>query len=156
MMRRVLPHPWLTLALSSVWLLLVNSASPGHLLLGFLLGWAIPSFTRRFWPERVRFRHPLTLLRFVVVVLYDIMVANLTVAWLILRGPTKAQPGFVTLPLDLTSELAISLLANTICLTPGTVSALLSPDRRTLLVHALDWTTRPPWSPTSRPVTRPP
>jgi multicomponent K+:H+ antiporter subunit E len=48
------------------------------------------------------------------------------------------QPAFIEVPLDLTSELAISLLANTICLTPGTVSARLSPDQRTLLVHALD------------------
>jgi multicomponent K+:H+ antiporter subunit E len=35
-------------------------------------------------------------------------------------------------------DLAISLLANIICLTPGTVSARLSEDQRFLLVHALD------------------
>jgi multicomponent K+:H+ antiporter subunit E len=46
----------------------------------------------------------------------------------------------VQVPLDLTNELAVSLLANTICLTPGTVSAQLSPDQQTLLVHALDCT----------------
>jgi multicomponent K+:H+ antiporter subunit E len=48
------------------------------------------------------------------------------------------RPCFVVVPLDLRDELAISLLANTICLTPGTVSASLSADRRSLLVHALD------------------
>ena len=44
----------------------------------------------------------------------------------------------VTVPLTLKTDLAISLLANTISLTPGTVSAWLSADKRTLIVHALD------------------
>jgi multicomponent K+:H+ antiporter subunit E len=44
----------------------------------------------------------------------------------------------VWVPLALTSDLAISLLASTICLTPGTVSARLTLDRQYLLVHALD------------------
>jgi multicomponent K+:H+ antiporter subunit E len=137
---RLLPHPLLTAALTIIWLLLANSVSAGQLLLGLLFGWSIPRFTLRFWPERVQARHPLALLRFIGIVLYDILVANLAVAWLILRGPQRLRPGFVEIPLDLTSDLAISLLANTISLTPGTVSARLSPDRRTLLIHALDLT----------------
>jgi multicomponent K+:H+ antiporter subunit E len=40
--------------------------------------------------------------------------------------------------LDLKTDMAISLLANTISLTPGTVSAYLTRDRRTLVVHVLD------------------
>lgn len=132
-----LPHPLLTPTLAAVWLLLNNSLAPGHVVLGLLLGWAIPWFTLRFWPERVRIRRPLKLLRFVAVVLYDIVVANLIVARRILGRPEHLRPAFVSLPLDLTSDLAISLLANTISLTPGTVSARLSPDRRSLLVHGL-------------------
>lgn len=134
---RFLPHPLLTPTLAAVWLLLNNSLAPGHVVLGLLLGWAIPWFTLRFWPERVRIRRPLKLLRFVAVVLYDIVVANLIVARRILGRPERLRPAFVSLPLDLKSDLAISLLANTICLTPGTVSARLSPDRRSLLVHGL-------------------
>ena len=137
-MRRLLPHPLLTPALAAVWLLLVNSTAPGHIVLGLLLGWAIPFFTQRFWPDRVHIRKPLTLLRFLAVVLLDIVLANLTVARLILGRPERLRPAFVVLPLELTSDIAISLLANTITLTPGTVSALLSPDRKYLLVHALD------------------
>ncbi len=138
MFRRLLPHPLLTPALAAVWLLLVNSAAPGHIVLGLFLGWAIPLFTLRFWPEPVRIRRPLTLLRFVMVVLYDIVVANLAVARRILGRPERLRPAFVEVPLALTSDLAISLLANTICLTPGTVSARLAPDRASLLVHGLD------------------
>jgi multicomponent K+:H+ antiporter subunit E len=137
-MHELVPHPILTAALTVIWLLLANRVSTGQLMLGLLIGWAIPLFTRSFWPERVQVRRPLTLLRFIGRVLYDIVTANLTVAWLILRGPGRLRPGFVELPLDLSSSLAISLLANTISLTPGTVCANLSADQRTLLIHCLD------------------
>ncbi|MHB1359120.1 MAG: Na+/H+ antiporter subunit E [Rhodocyclaceae bacterium] len=133
-----LPHPILTPLLTVIWLLLNNSIAPGQILLGLLLGWAIPRFTLAYWPERVRIHAPGRLLHFTGVFLYDVLIANLAVARLILAGPRALRPAFVVVPLDLSNELAISLLANTICLTPGTVSARLSVDRRHLLVHGLD------------------
>jgi len=135
---RLLPHPILTPVLTLIWILLSNSLDPGNLLLGLLLGWAIPIFTLRFWPDRIRIHRPLTLLRFIGLLLHDILTANLTVAWLILRGSRRVAPGFVVVPLDLRSDLGISLLANTISLTPGTVSAWLDPERRNLVVHGLN------------------
>lgn len=139
-MKRLLPHPLLSAILVVLWLLLVNELGVGQLLLGAVLGWAVPLYTERFWPERVRVYRPLLLLRFSLVVLYDILVANVTVARLII-GPQKVlQPAFVVMPLTLRSELAISLLANTISLTPGTVSAYLSADRRCLVIHSLHTT----------------
>jgi len=137
-MKRWLPHPLLTTALTVIWLLLNNSAAPGHIVLGLLLGWCIPLFTQRFWPKPVRLHRPGALLRFAGVFFYDVLIANLAVARLVLAGPKSLRPMFVQVPLDLRSDLAISLLANVICLTPGTVSARLSDDQRFLLVHALD------------------
>lgn len=135
---KLLPHPLLTPALAVVWLLLNNSLAPGQILLGLLLAWLIPLFTLRFWPETIRIRRPWKLLRFAAVLLSDIVLANLTVARRILGNPARLRPAFIDIPLELKSDLGISLLANTICLTPGTVSALLSEDRRVLRVHALD------------------
>lgn len=139
-MRRLLPHPLLSATLLLIWLLLVNDLSAGHLLLGALLGWGLPLYTARFWPEEVRVRRPLRLLRFIAIVLYDIVVANVTVARLILGPPRNMQPAFVVMPLALRSEMAISVLANTISLTPGTVSAYVSADRRCLVIHSLHTT----------------
>jgi len=139
-MSRLLPHPLLSAILLLIWLLLVNELSLGHLLLGTLLGWAVPLYTARFWPEKVRVRRPLVLLRFIGVVLYDILVANVTVARLILGRQEHLQPAFLIMPLALRSEVAISLLANTVSLTPGTVSAYLSADRRCLIIHSLHTT----------------
>lgn len=137
-MRRLLPHPLLTLALAVLWLLLVNQIDPGHAVLGLLLGWLIPFVASRFWPEHVRIRHTGLLLRYVAVFVFDIVRGSLQVAWLILKGPAKLNPAFVVVPLELKTDLGISLLANTISLTPGTVSALVSADRRSLIVHTID------------------
>jgi multicomponent K+:H+ antiporter subunit E len=137
-MKRLLPHPLLTLTLAVLWLLLVNRLDAGQVLLGALLGWLIPFAASPFWPERIRIRRPLVLLRYLGVLLVDIVHGSFHVAGLILRGPARLRPVFVEVPLALETDLAISLLANTISLTPGTVSALLSADRRTLTVHALD------------------
>ena len=93
--------PLLTPVLAVVWVLLNNSLAPGYILLGLLLGWAIPRFTLAFWPERVRIHAPARLLRFAGVFLYDVLVANLSVARLILVGPARAAPAFVVVPLDL-------------------------------------------------------
>jgi len=137
MLKRWFPHPFLSLALWVIWLLLNNTVAFGHVLLGAVLAMFIPWFTASFWQEKVMIRRPWLLAKFVAVVIYEIMVANVVVAKLILTKQDKLQPGFIQLPLDLTSPLAISLLANTISLTPGTVSCDLSEDQSYLLIHAL-------------------
>ena len=137
-LRWLFPHPVSSLALWIIWLMFNNTIAPAHVLLGAILGIAIPWLTRIFWPEQLRMGNPMTALRLVVIVLYDIVVANLIVARLILGPVSALRPAFVELPLALRSPYAISALASIITLTPGTVSASLSEDRSKLLVHVLD------------------
>ena len=132
-----LPHPLLSLVLLLLWLLLNNSASAGHLVLGSLLAVVIPLFTRRFWPEPARVRRPGLALRLAGRVRWDIVVANLRVARLVLGPHAAIRPRFVRVPLDVQGEVAVTVLASVISLTPGTVSADLDSERRSLLVHAL-------------------
>jgi len=131
------PHPLLSLVLLVLWLLLNNSAAPGHLVLGVLLAILIPLYTRRFWPEPALVHRPLLALRFIGRVLWDIVVANFKVARLVI-GPREAiSPRFVQVPLDAGGEVAVTVLASVVSLTPGTVSADFDAERRHLLVHAL-------------------
>lgn len=139
MLRRLFPHPLLTLALTVIWLLLVNTVTLGHLLLGAVLGMVIPVLTAPYWPERPRVHSPLKIIEYVFVVLWDITVANVVVAGVILFKPDRRiRSCWVAVPLELTSPEAITVLAGTITLTPGTVSAMLSDDGRSILVHCLD------------------
>ena len=136
-MARLLPFPLLSLLLWLAWMLL-NGFSWGHALLGLVLALLLPLATRPFWPNVPRLRNLPRLLRFLALVHWDIVVANLTVALLILRSPRRLRPAFVELPLALSDDFAITVLMSTISLTPGTVSADVSEDRTTLLIHVLD------------------
>lgn len=138
-LRRLLPHPILSLTLAAVWVALVNEVAAGSLAMGALVGLVLPLATRAFWPDRPRLRRPLAVLRYLGVVARDIAVANVLVARLILtRRNDELRSAYVAVPLALTSPEAIAVLAGTITLTPGTLSADLSADGRALLVHGLD------------------
>jgi multicomponent K+:H+ antiporter subunit E len=76
--------------------------------------------------------------RYFFLVLWDIFVANFEVAMKVLSPMEKLKPGMVAVPLDIQSDLGITLFASTISLTPGTVSAEVSEDKLWLYVHALD------------------
>ena len=137
-LRRLLPHPWRSLGVLVLWLLLNNSLHPGHIVLGAAIGWVLPLVTARFWPATVAISRPWRVVAFTAMVIYDVIVANLRVARAVLGPVSRLRPGFARVPLDLTTDVGITVLAQTITLTPGTLSADLSPDRRTLIVHYLD------------------
>lgn len=133
-----LPTPVLSLLLLAVWLLLARSIAPGQILLGSFLAIMIPLLTHRFWDSRPRINKPGLLLRFILRLLGDIIIANFEVAYLIINPFRKMRPHFIEYPLMLEDRFTITLLASTISLTPGTVSANLRLDGKSLLIHALD------------------
>jgi multicomponent K+:H+ antiporter subunit E len=136
-MKRWFPSPLISLVLFVAWLLL-DGVSAGHVALAAVLAVAIPIATERFQPVHPRIRHWPTAARLALVVLWDIVVSNLQVARLILGPERRIDPRFVWLPLDLKDPYAIASLAGIITMTPGTLSADLTDDRRHLLIHALN------------------
>ena len=129
-MKRLLPHPLLTLTLAVLWLLLVNTFSAGHVVLGAAARLA----------DSVRHRvasgrsgpHPPSRRRCCATSSYSSCRhrrRQLPRRAADPRPASSLRPVFVTCRWHLKTDLAISLLANTISLTPGTVSVLLSEDR---------------------------
>ena len=138
MISRILPHPLLTLVLVAVWQMLVNSVSLGSLVFGLILGLAIPLMTAPYWPDRPKVRNLPMMVEFTLVVLWDIVMANISVARIVLFMRNEdLRTGWITVPLDLRSPEAITVLAGTITMTPGTVTSDVSADGRSLLVHCL-------------------
>ncbi len=139
MLGRLVPHPVLTLTLTVVWVMLINDVSAGTVAFGLILGLVIPVITAPYWPNRPRIASLPRIAEYALVVLWDIVLANIQVAAIILFRPkARIRTHWVTVPLDLTSPEAITVLAGTITMTPGTVSSDLSADGRALLVHCLD------------------
>lgn len=137
--RWLFPHPLLTLLLAAVWTLLQNDVSAGMVVFGLILGVIIPRVTAAWWPDSPQGFRVGRMIAYMALVIWDIMVANVEVAWIVLTRPnSKLRPTWVVVPLDLRQPEAITVLAGTITLTPGTVSTDLSSDGRSLLVHTLD------------------
>jgi multicomponent Na+:H+ antiporter subunit E len=63
--------------------------------------------------------------------------ANLRVAYDVVTPTHRMRPAVIGIPLELESDGAITLLANLITVTPGTLTLDISPDRRTLYIHAM-------------------
>ncbi len=139
MRRRMLPHPLMSVLIALVWLALMNDVSAGNIVLGAVFGLLVPPLLAGYWPDRPKIRNPFMIVEYSLVVLWDIVVSNVQVAYLVLfRRGASLRSQFITVPLDLTSPEAITVLAGTITMTPGTVSADLSADGHSLLVHCLD------------------
>jgi multicomponent K+:H+ antiporter subunit E len=138
MLTRLIPHPLLSLTLVLVWLGLVNTLTLGNLILGTVFGLVIPMLTQAYWPDRPKIGRPLKIVEYFLIVLWDIVVANVEIAAVILfRRERNIRSHWIPVPLDLTSPEAITVLAGTITMTPGTVSATLSADGGAILVHCL-------------------
>ncbi len=137
-MRRLLPHPWLSAVLWLVWLALHNTVAPGHVVLGVVLATVIPWATTKIvpgaWPALHR---PGVAARLALIVMADIVTSSIDVARRVLGPEDAINSGFIEVPLALTDDWAITLLAGIITMTPGTLTADVATDRSHLLVHAL-------------------
>jgi len=137
LLRRLLPSPALSITVFAFWLLMSASFGRGQLLLGLLLGVAVPLFAARLDREFARIGTLRPVPRLLCVVLWDILLSNFRVALQVLGPERKLDPGFIWVPLDIGNIHGIAALTSLITLTPGTVSSALSDDRRHLLVHVL-------------------
>ncbi len=137
-MKRLLPSPLLSVVLFVAWPMLNGSASVGHLLIGAVLALALPPLTARWRPGRPQPSGWRSAIGLAGTVLVDIVRSNIVVARLILGDEARIQPRFLWLPLTIRDPYGIVALAGIITMTPGTLSASLSEDRRHLLIHAFD------------------
>lgn len=137
-MRRIFPHPYLSALLAVTWMLLVNRFAIGSVVMATILGTLIPLATAAYWPGRPLLKRPFALIPYLALVLWDVILANIQVARIILfMPPGQIKSAWITVPVDLTSPEAITLLAGTITMTPGTLTADMTRDGRALLIHAL-------------------
>ncbi|MEM7318914.1 MAG: Na+/H+ antiporter subunit E, partial [Pseudomonadota bacterium] len=101
-LRYIFPHPHLTVLLTLVWLLLANRLSLNSLLFGLFLGIVIPAITRPYWPNRPKLQNWPMVVEYILVVLWDIVMANITVARIILfKRDADRQPAWICVPLEL-------------------------------------------------------
>lgn len=122
-----------------VWLAVTGSVTFLNILFGFIVSALALGLIRHQIPGGNR--HWLRvggLLSLVVLFIKELALSAWKVAVMVTRRKLEVQPGIFAYPLTVTTDFQITLLANLITLTPGTLSVDVSDDRRTLYVHAID------------------
>ena len=124
--------------LSLLWALLTGEVSVGSLATGFLLGYvALVLLYPATGKKSSYFQKTLQFIRFALFFTKELIVSSYRVAIDVVKPLPLMRPGVVGIPLDAETDLEITLLANIISLTPGTLSLDVSPDRKTLYIHAM-------------------
>lgn len=136
-MIKLCPFPTLSMALAAVWLVLAG-VSPVHVALASLFAIMIPLLIAPLLDVLPAVRSVTAAMRLAGRVLWDIVIANIRVARLVLGPVSRLRPAFVKVPLTATHPYAISLFTSMISITPGSIPLALTPDARALLVHVLD------------------
>lgn len=127
----------LNILLTVVWVFLTGSLAFVNFMFGYVLSFLVLWLVSRNEKSRKYFRIIPQIIAFIFFFLYELIKANIQVAADVITPKFYMKPGIVKLPLDVESNLEITLLANLISLTPGTLSLDVSEDRKVLYVHAM-------------------
>lgn len=127
----------LNLILTLVWVALTGSFAFVNFVFGFLLTFIILWIINNENNDRKYFKVIPSIVRFFFFFIYELIKANIQVAYDVITPTFYMKPGIVSVPLDAKTDLEITLLANVISLTPGTLSLDVSDDKKVLYVHAM-------------------
>ena len=127
----------LNLLLSLAWVALTGLFTPINLIIGFALGYILLWIMQRSGKPSTYYLKGRQVFHFILFFAWELMVANMRVAYDVLTPRHRMTPGIVAIPLDAKTDREITILANLITLTPGTLSLDVSADRRVLYIHAM-------------------
>ena len=127
----------LNLLLALAWMALTGQFTPLNFAIGFVIGYLMLRLLQRPGDPKTYFQRGTLILRFGIFYLKELFISNLRVAATVLSPKMKITPAIVAVPLEVKSEMAISLLANLITLTPGSLTLDISEDCQVLYVHSM-------------------
>jgi multicomponent Na+:H+ antiporter subunit E len=113
-----------------------------ELLIGLAVGLPVAFAVRQFYPEEIDLVRPVRVapyaVLYVLVFLWELLTANVDVAYRVLHPAMPIEPDVVEVPLRVRTDLAVTTIANSITLTPGTLTMDYDRDANTLYVHSID------------------
>lgn len=128
----------LNILLAIVWQSLSATFTLSSLMVGLVMGYGALWMVQPLFGERSPyFRRVWRVFRLIGFFLYELVVSSLKVAWDVITPRHLSNPAIIEMPLDVKSDVEILLVTNLISLTPGTLSLDVTPDRKTLIVHAM-------------------
>lgn len=130
--------PTTNIILALLWAGMLGGLSLANIVSGLVLSYFVLHYTSRGTPgHQSYFGKVPKLLSFLVYYLWELLKSNAMIIVEVLTPGHHMTPGVIGIPLDARTDLEITVLANLITMTPGTLSLDISADRKTLFVHAM-------------------
>ncbi|QDP40682.1 Na+/H+ antiporter subunit E [Radiobacillus deserti] len=121
-----------------MWMFLQESYTFPTFLFGYFIGILLLLVLQRFIPDAFYLRRAINILKLVKLFIKELLLSNIEIVKLVYKPKLNVEPGIFTLPTVLKSDWEITLLANLITLTPGTLSVAVSDDNSEIFIHAME------------------
>ncbi|AMW33558.1 Na+/H+ antiporter subunit E [Fervidobacterium islandicum] len=122
------------------WLVLTWTIDPQEIIVGLIVSAVISVIFKRYYNIKLSAKFIPGLFKFVFVYIpvfiWEMLKANLDVASRVVEPKVKVKPGFVRIKTDLKGDVAKLTLANSVTLTPGTITVDIKDDE--LYIHWIE------------------
>ncbi|MFD2759493.1 Na+/H+ antiporter subunit E [Lentibacillus juripiscarius] len=128
----------INLIIAVMWMFLSESYTPASFIAGYALGILLLLLLNRFIPDTFYLRRVWRITKLIGLFIKELISSNIDIVKLVYKRDPEFEPGIFAMPTDLKNDWEITLLANLISLTPGTLSVAVSDDNAYLYIHAMD------------------
>ncbi|GGD04188.1 Na+/H+ antiporter subunit E [Pontibacillus salipaludis] len=128
----------LNIIIAIMWTFLQESYTFGSFFSGYLFGILLLFTLQRFIPDEFYMKRFLKIVSLILLFIKELLLSNVTILKWVYKPKLDMEPGIFAVPVDLKSNWEITLLANLITLTPGTLSIAISNDHSYIYVHAMN------------------
>lgn len=123
--------------LAFIWAAVLEDFSAANLAIGFVVGFLILFRVRAALGGANYFRDVREVAEFLAFFVKELFIANFRMAYYTVMPLNRMRPGIIAVPLEDLSDTELTILCNVITLTPGTLSLVVSDDKRTLYIHVM-------------------
>ncbi|KHE71780.1 Na+/H+ antiporter subunit E [Halobacillus sp. BBL2006] len=128
----------INIIIAVMWMFLSESYAFSTFFIGYLLGIGLLFILQRFIPDSFYMKRVWKFIKLILLFIRELVLSNIDIVKLVYKPKLDIQPGIFALPIELKSNFEITLLANLITLTPGTLSIAVSEDHSKIYIHAMD------------------
>ncbi|GAA0483012.1 Na+/H+ antiporter subunit E [Salinibacillus aidingensis] len=126
------------LIIAFMWMFLEEQYQFSTFFSGYLVGILLLFLLRRFIPDAFYLKRVFKVIRLILLFVKELILSNFNILKHVYKPKFNVKPGIFALPTELKSQWEITLLANLISLTPGTLTIAVSHDYSHLYIHAMD------------------
>jgi len=127
----------LSVFLGLLWLVLTGEYTVLNFILGMVLSFLLIIYSGTYTGISLKIKKIHKIIFLIFFFLFELILANIRVTFEILSPPLRMKPGIVKIPLSLDDNFQITLLANLITLTPGSLTLDVSEDKKFIYIHSM-------------------